>query len=190
MNLARFGLWKSLALRRFVLRSLVACTALSLVVAITACSDGRDAATSPPPFNGVPGAVGEIPPPPAGVDGAAQDPGSDGLGDVDQGLPLAPTDGAEPAHATPPVEEQPVDETPEEEPPGDPNAPVQCTPNANPGSQSDGDVNIVLDSEFQKITGFGGVTMIRFFSGSTLTPGQVDIAFGMSDDQLSLRILR
>lgn len=190
MKLARPGSWKSVATRRVAGCSLIACSVLSVFVAATACSDARDGAISPPPFNGAPGTVDETPAtPPAGVGGAAQDPGSDGLGDVDQGLPLAPTDDDDTANETLPVEEPPVEQPPEE-PPADPNAPVQCTPSANPGSQSDGDVNIVLDSEFQKITGFGGVSMIRFFSGSTLTPGQVDIAFGTGDNQLGLSILR
>jgi O-glycosyl hydrolase len=90
----------------------------------------------------------------------------------------------------PPVEEPPVEDPPVVVP-ADPDAPVACTPLANPGNATDTtDVNVNLDTELQTITGFGGVTMIRFFSGSTLTPGQVDIAFGRGPTQLGLSILR
>lgn len=189
--LAVHGSRKSTGTKRVVRRGLAACSALSVIIAATACSDGRDPATLPPAFDGAGGgAVDQVPTGPAGGDDTAQDPpAGDGLGDVDQGLPLAPTDGQGMGGGAP-VEEPPVEEPPVEEPPADPDAPVLCTALANAGSQTDGDVNIVLDTEFQKITGFGGVTMIRFFSGSTLTPGQVDIAFGRGDNQLGLSILR
>jgi glucuronoarabinoxylan endo-1,4-beta-xylanase len=174
---------ESASSKRTLRSSLASCIVIGLALGMTACGESRDGAAAPPAFNGLePG--DDAPAPPAGVDDPASDPASPNTsGDQPtDGLPLSPTDD------DPAVDEPSPDEPPVEEP-SEPGAPL-CTPLANPGSATDGDVNVNLDSELQTITGFGGITMVPFFSGSVLTPGQVDIAFGQGPGQLGLSILR
>jgi glucuronoarabinoxylan endo-1,4-beta-xylanase len=71
--------------------------------------------------------------------------------------------------------------------PGEPVPPVACTIVANAGSATDGDVNIDLNVEFQRIAGFGGMDG-GFYP--ELTAAQVDSAFGNGPGQLGLSIIR
>ncbi len=118
--------------------------------------------------------------PPAGDEGAAETPPGDAPLSETEDEPAAGT-GTEPMSEDTPVEEAPVEE---------PEPPVECIVFENPGNPGDGDVNVDLSVEFQTITGFGGISMVPFFSGTVLTPGQVDIAFGVGPGQLGLSILR
>jgi glucuronoarabinoxylan endo-1,4-beta-xylanase len=64
---------------------------------------------------------------------------------------------------------------------------AMCTPIANAGSATDGDVNIDLSVELQRIAGFGGMDG-GFYP--ELTAAQVDSAFGNGPGQLGLSIIR
>lgn len=199
MNVASHRSLKS-APKGALRRSLASCLVVGLAQGVTACGDGSDEVSLPPAFSRLdpPSDMGAAPSTsPVANEGAPQGTGAPNAnGDqVNEGLSLTPTDGESmgggdaPAAEEPTSDEPPVEDPPREEP-ADPEAPVLCTPLQNNGSTTDGDVNVILDTEFQTITGFGGVTMIPFFSGSTLTPGQVDIAFGRGAGQLGLSILR
>lgn len=87
---------------------------------------------------------------------------------------------------TPPAEEPPVEEPPVAVPVVDP--PVECAPLQNPGSPTDGDVNIDLGSELQRISGFGGMNMPRWIAD--LTEAQIATAFGRGPGQLGLSMMR
>jgi O-glycosyl hydrolase len=65
--------------------------------------------------------------------------------------------------------------------------PEVCNIIPNPGSLTDGDANIDLTAEFQRIAGFGGMDG-GFYA--ELTPSQVDTAFGNGPGQLGLSIIR
>lgn len=189
------------ASKRAARRSLAACAVLGLAVGVTACGDSGDG--TPSPSLGVPQPDGDTPDDGAGAQDPAPPLGGENNGDnggdqlIDGELPLDngedPGNGGAPTMEEPPVEEPPVEEPPVDEPviePPAPELPVLCAPLPNPGNPGDGDVNVVLDTEFQTITGFGGISMVPFFSGSVLTPEQVDIAFGLGEGQLGLTILR
>lgn len=192
-GMGRRGQRRSRALRH----SLGAALVLSLGLGCGANDDG-----SAPPVPGsepaMNGAAGEMMPPatndPAAMPSSTEPPSSEPPPEViggDVGLmtpdPVVEGGGAEP----PPAEEPPVEEPPAEEPPApvpgvDP--PVECAPLQNPGSLTDGDVNIDLGSEFQKISGFGGMNMPRWIGD--LTAAQVDTAFGRGPGQLGLSMMR
>jgi glucuronoarabinoxylan endo-1,4-beta-xylanase len=63
-----------------------------------------------------------------------------------------------------------------------------CDPVPNPGSASDGDVNVDLAIEHQAISGFGGINVPGWIPD--LTPEQVDTAFGNGPGQIGMSILR
>jgi glucuronoarabinoxylan endo-1,4-beta-xylanase len=65
--------------------------------------------------------------------------------------------------------------------------PPVCDIIPNTGSLTDGDANIDLDAELQRISGFGGMDG-GFYA--ELTPDQVDTAFGNGPGQLGLSIIR
>ncbi|HTV23710.1 MAG TPA: glycoside hydrolase family 30 beta sandwich domain-containing protein [Polyangiaceae bacterium] len=69
----------------------------------------------------------------------------------------------------------------------DPEPPVVCDILPNNGSLTDGDANIDLASELQRISGFGGMDG-GFYP--ELTAAQVDTAFGNGQGQMGLSIIR
>lgn len=69
----------------------------------------------------------------------------------------------------------------------DAGAPAVCALIPNDGSLTDGDVNIDLSAELQRIAGFGGMDG-GFYP--ELTPEQVDTAFGNGPGQLGMSIIR
>jgi O-glycosyl hydrolase len=90
-----------------------------------------------------------------------------------------------------PVVERPPVGLPPLNPPVPPpvvEAPVECAAFQNAGSATDGDINVNLGTEFQTITGFGGINMPGWIAD--LTTEQVDTAFGRGPGQLGLSILR
>jgi glucuronoarabinoxylan endo-1,4-beta-xylanase len=92
------------------------------------------------------------------------------------------------------VDLQPPDDGQTTTPPtniGTPVQPVLCDPIANPGDVADGDLNVDLDTAFQTISGFGGISHVGFFFGvNPVTSQIVDLAFGTGPGQLGLTILR
>jgi glucuronoarabinoxylan endo-1,4-beta-xylanase len=130
--------------------------------------------------------------PPAGNDPAAMPGGPEAPeqtpevigGDVGLMTP-DPVEGGgseQPPVEPPPEEPQPPVAVPAVDPP------IDCAPLQNAGSPTDGDVNIDLGSEFQRISGFGGMNMPRWIAD--LTPAQIDTAFGRGEGQLGLSMMR
>jgi glucuronoarabinoxylan endo-1,4-beta-xylanase len=171
---------------------------LSLLFGIVSCGDGSSSARGPgfepPVVDGM-----STPPPRPDVeptepmtgetvvpgDGVAEGPPEASL-DPSGGAPSGGSDGQTPTEEEPPVEEPPV-----EEPPTDPSGlepPIECAPFVNPGSPDDGDINVNLGTEFQTISGFGGINVPGWIAD--LTPEQVETAFGRGPGQLGLSILR
>lgn len=64
-----------------------------------------------------------------------------------------------------------------------------CERFPNAGSVADGDANIDLDVEFQRIAGFGGINVPEW-TGGDLTVGQSNAAFGNGPGQIGMSILR
>jgi glucuronoarabinoxylan endo-1,4-beta-xylanase len=71
--------------------------------------------------------------------------------------------------------------------PDEPDEPVVCDILPNGGSLTDGDANIDLAQQLQRISGFGGMDG-GFYA--ELTPTQVDTAFGNGPGQIGLSIIR
>jgi O-glycosyl hydrolase len=66
--------------------------------------------------------------------------------------------------------------------------PVECVAFANAGALDDGDINIDLATEFQTISGFGGINVPGWIAD--LTPEQGQTAFGREPGELGLSLLR
>ncbi len=66
--------------------------------------------------------------------------------------------------------------------------PVECAPLENSGARDDGDINVDLATQFQRISGFGGMNQPRWIPD--LTPEQSLTAFGDGLTQLGLSLLR
>jgi len=201
-RLARSSAISNPALRR----SLGAAFALSLSVSLGCGADDGPAPTLPifPGTTEMPG--GTMTPSdtltPDGTELPAPDQNPEVIGgDVGLDTPEPPVGGTDQPPANPPtevapVEEPPVEEPPVEEPPSDEppivappvQEPVLCTPLANTGSPSDGDINVNLATEFQTISGFGGMNMPRWIGD--LTAEQAETAFGVGDGKLGLTLLR
>jgi O-glycosyl hydrolase len=138
-------------------------------------------------------------------------PGGDMMPGPDQATPPGDTE-APPPDGTPEViggdvglmtPDPPIDDGSSEEPPVEPPAepteeppvavpvvdpPVECAPLQNAGSLTDGDVNVDLGTEFQRISGFGGMNMPRWIGD--LSAAQIDTAFGRGQGQLGLSLMR
>jgi glucuronoarabinoxylan endo-1,4-beta-xylanase len=177
-------------------RTAGAAAALSLALGAVSCGDGGSNAQGPgfePPIgdgmsDGMPPTPEVTPtePPPADpvVPGVDEGPPEASL-DPSGAAPSGGTDGQTPTEEVPPVEEPPV-----EEPPVPPavEPPIECAPFVNPGSANDGDINVNLATEFQTISGFGGINVPGWIPD--LTPEQVQTAYGRGPGQLGLSILR
>lgn len=173
---------------------------LSFALAAVACSDeaatGRSVA---PPWSS--DSLNEAPPPSDPPPTPDAPPEQTPIDRIDEGTPAptlepSPTSTSE-APAAPSVPEMPPPAVEEEaEPPMAPpvipqpalEPPVQCTPFSNAGSLQDGDLNIDLATEFQTISGFGGINVPGWIPD--LTPEQTQTAFGSGPGQLGLTILR
>ncbi len=150
---------------------------------------GPPAPGAAPPDDGMPPGPAEAPsPPPSDAPPSDAEPAEtdEGVGEV----PLDPSVDDEAGGGEAPAEE-PVEPAPEEPaPPLEPldAVPVECAALPNAGNRNDGDINVVLDTEFQVIRGFGGIAQPRWIDD--LTPEQADTAFGNQPGQLDLSILR
>jgi glucuronoarabinoxylan endo-1,4-beta-xylanase len=140
------------------------------------------------------------------ADGAQSPPAGDGDPVTGDGSPVTGDGASGDGAGSTPAEPNPSQTNPTEAVPGDvplagaagsggnagpgepmPVPPVACTIVANAGSATDGDVNIDLNLEFQRIAGFGGMDG-GFYP--ELTAAQVDSAFGNGPGQIGLSIIR
>jgi hypothetical protein len=178
------------------LRPFAIASALALSLGL-GCGSNDDAPVAPAPSapgtNGAPGSMTPSAPDdpeamPDNPEMPEQNPEVIG-GDVGLMTPDSPVEGGgteQPPADTPPVEEPPTEEPPVVVPVVDP--PVECAPLQNPGSPTDGDVNIDLGGELQRISGFGGMNMPRWIGD--LTEAQIATAFGRGQGQLGLSMMR
>ena len=169
-------------------RALTSSLLLGCALAALSCSSEGAYAPSadpvaprPAPSSTVPAAAPErsvvpVAPQPSLVPLAPTSQDDEGLGDVS----LEMLD--EPATAVPPSRVTVV----VLEPPGRPA--VDCAPLDNPGALDDADINVDLSTQFQRISGFGGMNQPRWIAD--LTPEQALVAFGDAPGQLGLSLLR
>ena len=188
-----------------------AAAALGWALAVAGCGDQLDSTLlaeldAPARVQGLDGVTTVTPAltplDPAEVAPTAPD-DSEALGELPLQAPGEPSSGEREANAVEPTAGAPGVETPGEEqaPPRvtvvtlEPveRAPVDCAALGNPlldnpGALDDGDINVDLSVQFQRISGFGGMNMPRWIAD--LTPEQALTAFGDAPGQLGLSLLR
>jgi glucuronoarabinoxylan endo-1,4-beta-xylanase len=164
-----------------------AALALSLSVGLAGCG-GEDTSVATPGalaamgggMNEPTAPTGEGPSPEPVQEPTPGEPAPGGSGE--QAPPVAGIDMPGETGGEAPIEDPSVEPVPIIEPP------IDCAPIENSGAADDGDVNVDLATEFQTISGFGGISVPGWIPD--LTPEQVQTAFGRGPGQLGFTILR